>query len=151
MEKLYKIYESQGNINDAIQTLEKAVEFSPYEFENYVRLTRLYIETGNIGKARELIEKLSNTSGVETPDPSLYARLRRYYKALANCYEMIGDLKKALEYLNRVENIIRTRIQEYSKDSQGRHTLEEWLTIVKKIEELSRKAKLEESRKSQTN
>jgi len=64
---------------------------------------------------------------------------------------MIGDLKKALEYLNRVENIIRTRIQEYSKDSQGRHTLEEWLTIVKKIEELSRKAKLEESRKSQTN
>ncbi|MEM2338403.1 MAG: tetratricopeptide repeat protein, partial [Candidatus Bathyarchaeia archaeon] len=141
---------SQGNLNEAIRALEKAVELSPYRFENYVCLARLYIETGNIGKARELIEKLSNISGIETPDPFLYARLRRYHEALAHCYEMIGDLKKALEHFNRVENIIRTRIQEYSKDSPYYHMLEEWLTIVKKIEELSQKAKLEESQKSQT-
>ena len=150
MEKLYEIYKSQGNLSEAIQALEKAIEFSPYNFKNYVRLMRLYVETGNLDKARELIEKLSNISGIETPDPFRYARLRGYHEALANCYETIGDLKKALEHFNRVENIIRTRIQECSKDSPDRHTLEEWLTIVKKIEELSQKAKLEESRKSQT-
>jgi uncharacterized protein HemY len=52
---------------------------------------------------------------------------------------MLGDLDKALDHLKRLENTIRKHIQEYNRRSRYLHSLNEWLEVVKKIDELSRK------------
>jgi pentatricopeptide repeat protein len=134
---LCSIYESEGRLEEAIEVMEKRLEVDPKDIYAYARLIKLHVKAGNIDKAKELIEEFSKKQS--ELDLRTYARLTFYYKALAECYEMLGDLDKALDHLKRLENAIRKHIQEYNRRSRYLHSLNEWLEVVKKIDELSRK------------
>lgn len=134
---LCSIYESEGRLEEAIEVMEKRLEVDPKDIYAYARLIKLYVKAGNIDKAKELIEEFSKKQS--ELDLRTYARLTFYHKALAECYEMLGDLDKALDHLKRLENTIRKHIQEYNRRSRYLHSLNEWLEVVKKIDELSRK------------
>lgn len=139
VEDLSEAYKCIGNYEKAIEVLQYGIKEYPYRFDFHRRLFELYMEIGEVEEAKKTIEMLLQLPK-EVTDAN-FARILEYNRTLAECYEKVGDIENAIKYLERVEGLYRERIKQYDKREPYRVTLEEWLGVRRKIEELSRKLK----------
>ena len=90
----YYLFLQQDSL--AVDALQKAVKYSPKNFEYKVSLADLYRETGNLAESIQLYEDLVTE---QTDKPELYFHL-------SNLYLKQNEIDKAIHSLENLENTI---------------------------------------------
>ena len=91
---LAQIYLNQENFNQAAVHTLKASEIDPKNEHYQSELAFMYVELKKFSEAVSVFEKLLK----KTPNN------QTYYAGAAECYAKMGDAKKGLDLLNRMEN-----------------------------------------------
>jgi len=112
-DKLMKLAEIEKSVNKKVELLKKAVSIKPDEFDIFSQIAREYFYEPNLKKsiyyydaAISTIDRLVNSRKWESYDIDYFNTMKRIYlEGLSKCYTKTGDLKTALDILNKAKNL----------------------------------------------